>query len=116
MEKAIRPCPPESFGQDMERDQVEEVFSLDDSGPVFAAFDMAIAEGDHAVPAVENILLPDDAAVQVAASNFRSFCNCLKKRAMDDCVFANPTSLFLGPLFTQSDPLRELLETFLRLA
>lgn len=51
----------------MEHEQVEEVFGLDGSGPVFSAFGMAITEGDHAVPALHNILLPDDAPVQVAA-------------------------------------------------
>jgi len=32
----------------MEREQVEEAFALDGLGPVFAAFGMAIPEGNHA--------------------------------------------------------------------
>lgn len=51
----------------MEHEQVEEVLALDGSGMVFSAFGMAIAEGDPAVPALQNVLLPDDAPVQVAA-------------------------------------------------
>jgi len=51
----------------MEHEQIEEVLALDGSGPVFSAFGMAIPEGDHAVPAVQDIFFLDDASVQVAA-------------------------------------------------
>ncbi len=63
MEETIRPCPSKSSGQHMEHEQVEEVGTFDGSDPVFSAFGMAVAEGDHAIPALQNVLLPDDAPV-----------------------------------------------------
>ena len=51
----------------MEHEQVEKVLGLDGSDSVFFAFGMAIAEGDHAVLALHNILLADDAPVQITA-------------------------------------------------
>ena len=51
----------------MEHEQGEEVLGRDGSGSVFSAFGMAITKDDHAVPAPQNILLADDAPVQVAA-------------------------------------------------
>ena len=67
MEKTIGPCPSKSLGQHMEHEQVEKILGLDGFGSVFFTFGMAITEGDHAVLALQNILLADDAPVQVAA-------------------------------------------------
>jgi hypothetical protein len=51
----------------MEHEQVEKMFSSDGPGSVLAGFGMEIPEGDHAVFALEDILFPDDAPVQVSA-------------------------------------------------
>ena len=51
----------------MKHEQEEEVLGRDGSGPVFSAFGMAKTKDDHAFPALQNILLADNAPVQVAA-------------------------------------------------
>lgn len=51
----------------MEHEQVEEILARDGSGPLFIAFGMTIAEGDHAVPAVQDVFFADDAPVQIAS-------------------------------------------------
>jgi len=55
----------------MKHEQVEEVLAFNGPGPDFSAFGMAIAESDHAVPALDNVLFPDDAPVQVAAKIYK---------------------------------------------
>ncbi len=67
MEKTIGPCPAQSSWQHIVQKQGEKGLGRDGSGPIFPAFGMAVAERDHAVLAVEDILFPDDAPVQVTA-------------------------------------------------
>ena len=51
----------------MEHEQVEEILAFDCPGSILSAFGMTIAEGDHAVPALQDVLLPDDSPVQISS-------------------------------------------------
>jgi len=67
MEKAVRSCPSKASWQYMEHEQVEERLALNGSGSILSALGMTIAEGDHAVPALQDVLLPDDSPVQISS-------------------------------------------------
>ena len=67
MEKAVTPGSAKALWQHMEHKQTEEMFSGEGPGSVLAGFGMEISEGDHAVFALEDILFPDGAPVQVSA-------------------------------------------------
>ena len=51
----------------MEHEQVEEILALNSPGSLLSAPCMAIPEGDHAVPALQDVLLPDDSPVQISS-------------------------------------------------
>ncbi len=67
MEKTITSGSTKALWQHMEHEQIEKIFSGDAPGSVLAGFGMEIPEGDHAVFALEDILFPDDAPVQISA-------------------------------------------------
>jgi len=67
MEEPVTSGPAKALWQDMEHEQIEEIFSGDGFGSVFPCFGMEIPEGDIAVLAFKNILFPDDTPVQISA-------------------------------------------------
>ncbi|KAF0188747.1 MAG: hypothetical protein FD168_1547 [Desulfobulbaceae bacterium] len=83
MEETIGSGPPESSGQHMEHEQVEEILAGDRSGPVFSALGMAITKGDHAIPAVQDVFFADDAPVQIAAEVDKGLITIARLLAVD---------------------------------
>ena len=65
MEKAVASGFAKTFRQNMKHQQVKEIFAGHRSCPRFFAFGMDIAESDHTVLAVEDVLFLDDAFIQV---------------------------------------------------
>lgn len=51
----------------MEHEQIEKIFPGDGPASVLPGFGMEIPEGDYAVFALQDILFPDDAPVQISA-------------------------------------------------
>ena len=67
MEKTVTSGSAKALWQNVEHDQIEKIFPGDGPGPVLAGFGMEIPEGDHAVFALQDILFPDNAPVQISA-------------------------------------------------
>jgi len=70
----------------MEHEQIEKIFPCDRPASVLPGFGMEIPEGDHAVFALQDILFPDDAPVQISAK-------------INDCLVA------VADLFAVNNPL-----------
>lgn len=66
MEKTVTSGPAEALWQHMEHEQIEKIFSGDGLGPVLPGFGMEIPEGDHAIFALQDILFPNDALVEIS--------------------------------------------------
>jgi hypothetical protein len=67
MKETVTPRSAKALWEDMEHEQIEKIFPGDGPGPVFPGFGMEIPEGDHAVFALQDILFPDNAPVQISA-------------------------------------------------
>ena len=67
MKKPVRPGPAKALRQHMEHEQIEKIFSGDGPASILPGFGMEIPEGDHAVFALQDILFPDDAPVEISA-------------------------------------------------
>jgi len=67
MEKTVTPGPAKALWQHMEHEQIEKIFPGDGPASVLPGFGMEIPEGDYAVFALQDILFPDDAPVQISA-------------------------------------------------
>jgi len=67
MEKTVTSGPAKALWQHMEHEQVKKIFSGDCPGSVLPGFGMEIPERDMAVFALQDVLFPDDAPVQIPA-------------------------------------------------
>ena len=67
MKETVTPRSAKPLWEDMEHEQIEEIFPGDGPGPVLPGLGMEIPEGDHAVLALQDILFPDDAPVEIPA-------------------------------------------------
>lgn len=67
MKEAVTPGPAKALWQDMEHEEIKEIFSGDGPGPVFPGPGMKIPVGDTAILASEDILFPDYTPVQIPA-------------------------------------------------
>ena len=86
MEKTVTPGPAETLRQHMEHEQIEKIFPGDGPASILPGFGMEIPEGDHAVFALQNILFPDDAPVEISTK-------------INDCLVA------VADVFAVNDPL-----------
>ena len=97
VEKAVTPCPSKPLWQYVQHKQVEELFSAHGSGSVLPGLGVKVPEGNPAVFAAQDILFPDDTAVEVSAK-------------IDDCLVAVTDTLavnnpFPGAIFGYPQPL-----------
>jgi hypothetical protein len=67
MEETVIPDPAKAFWQNMEHQQVEEIFTGDRSGLALLCFGIEIPESDHTVFAFQNILFLDNTPVKISA-------------------------------------------------
>jgi len=67
MEKAVAPGPAKALWQHMKHEQIDKIFPGDCPGPILTGFGVKIPEGDMAVFALQDILFPDNAPVQISA-------------------------------------------------
>ena len=65
MKKAVIPYPPEASGEDVLQQQPQKVFPLQGAVACPAAIALDIAEGDLPIPAAQDVLLGNDAAIKV---------------------------------------------------
>lgn len=87
MEKAVASGFAKTLRQNMEHQQVEEIFSGYSPGTIFPAFGMDIAEGDHAVLAAEDVLFLNDTFIQIFAKVNDRFVAAAYFLAVDHPVF-----------------------------
>lgn len=86
MEKTVTPGSAKTLRQHMEHEQIDKIFPGDGPASILSGFGMEIPEGDHAVCALQDILFPDDAPVEISAK-------------INDCLVA------VADVFAVNDPL-----------
>ena len=87
MQKAVAPGFTKTFRQDMEHQQVKEIFSGNRPRPIFFAFGVDIAKGDHAVLTADDVLFLDDTFIQVFAEVNNRLVAAADLLAVDNPLF-----------------------------
>jgi len=87
MKEPITPYPAKTFGQDMEHEQIKELFSTLCPGLVFSRLGVKVAEGHHAVFASQNVLFLNDTPVEIPPKIDDGFVAVADVFAIDDPFF-----------------------------
>ncbi len=105
MEETVTPGSAKALWQHIEHEQIEKIFPGDGPGSVLAGFGMEIPEGAPAVFAVQDILFPDDAPVQISAKINDSLVAVADIFAVNNPLFR---TIFRHPQIIVNNGLHEL--------